>query len=169
MNTTEAIDSFLLFQTIERNASELTVKAYSKDLIELMEYAELESASTVEQMDFFLLRGFVASLYDRQLAKSSIERKIASVRSFFSYLYKKRVLEENPARMLKFPKKEKKILNVFPYEDIERLLAAPCDTQKDNAAVARDRLILELLYGTGVRVSELTGLNLRDIDMTGLT
>ena len=114
MRLTEAVDGFLSFQTIERNASTLTVNAYSKDLLELMDYAALENASNIEQVDYFVLRGFVASLYDRQLAKSSIERKIATVRSFFSYLYKKRLVEENPARMLKFPKKEKKILNVFP-------------------------------------------------------
>ena len=164
MQLTEAVDSFLSFQTIERNASKLTVNAYSKDLVELMEYAALENASEIAQVDYFVLRGFVASLYDRQLAKSSIERKIATIRSFFSYLYKKRLIEENPARILKFPKKEKKILNVFPYEDIEKLLNAP---EEGNAAAPRDRLILELLYGTGVRVSELVGLNMGDVDFSG--
>ena len=164
MDINHAIDSFLSFQSVERNASSLTVNAYSKDLIELVEYAEADKVNSVGQIDYFLLRGFVADLYDRGLAKSTIERKIATIRSWFNYLYKKRVIEENPARMLKFPKKEKKLLSVFPYEDIEKLLNAP---EEENAAYYRDSLILELLYGTGVRVSELTGLNVADIDFSG--
>jgi integrase/recombinase XerC len=166
MQLTEAIDSFLAFMTLERNASALTTEAYSKDLLELLVYAELEHIDTIEAVDYFLLRGFVASLYDRELAKSSIERKIATIRSFFAFLYKKRLVEENPARMVKFPRKEKKILNVFPYEDIEKLLNAPSQ-EADNPAMLRDSLIMELLYGTGMRVSELVGLDVDDIDFSG--
>jgi integrase/recombinase XerC len=163
MNIDAAIDKFLSFQTIERNASELTVNAYSKDLIELVEYIAGDMIDDTDKVDFFLLRGFVTSLYERGLAKSSIERKIATVRSFFSYLYKQRLIEENPSRMLKFPKKEKKALNVFPKDDIIKLLNAP---QDDDKAAPRDRVILELLYGTGMRVSELVGLDVADIDLS---
>ncbi|MDR0453262.1 MAG: tyrosine recombinase XerC [Deferribacteraceae bacterium] len=164
MNLSAAIDNFLQFQSIERNASSLTIKAYSEDLCELTGYAENEKVTTVEETDYFLLRGFIAYLYERGLAKSSIERKLATVRSFYNYLYKKRSIEENPARMLKFPKKEKKILSVFPKEDINKLLSAP---KEGNPAAPRDRLILELLYGTGMRVSELVGLNISDVDFSG--
>ncbi|MDR2885120.1 MAG: tyrosine recombinase XerC [Deferribacteraceae bacterium] len=164
MNIDIAVDTFLSFQTIERNASELTVNAYSKDLAELIEYIAGDMISEVERVDYFLLRGFVTSLYERKLAKSSIERKIATVRSFFSYLYKQRIMEENPSRMLKFPKKEKKSLNVFPKDDILKLLEAPKD---EDAAAPRDRVILELLYGTGMRVSELVGLDVSDVDLNG--
>ncbi|GAB7140507.1 tyrosine recombinase XerC [Deferribacterales bacterium RsTz2092] len=166
MHIDEAIDNFLVFQTIEKNSSKLTIKAYSKDLIELADYATMTSppVSEIEQFDYFLLRAFVATLYDRGLAKSSIERKVASTRSFFKYLQKKMLIEDNPSRMLKFPKKEKKLPSVFPVDDIEQLLDSPDD---NDTAAHRDRLILELLYGTGVRVSELVGLNVSDVDIGG--
>ena len=164
MDLSIAIDSFLQFQSIERNASAHTIKAYSEDMSELSEYVENERISAVEDIDFFMLRGFIAHLYERGLAKSSIERKLATVRSFYNYLFKKNIVEENPSRMLKFPKKEKKILNVFPKDDIDKLLAAP---KEDEPTAHRDKLILELLYGTGVRVSELVGLNIPDVDFSG--
>lgn len=131
-----------------------------------MLYLEQERISDVENIDYFILRGYIASLYEKKLAKSTIERKLASIRSFFKYLYKKQIIPDNPSRMLKFPKKEKKILSVFPKDDIMKLLFAP---KEEDAAYHRDRLILELLYGTGVRVSELAGLDIADIDFSGQT
>lgn len=165
MFTFEAVDNFLNFQTIERNASTHTLKAYSIDLGELSDYLDDEKVNNIEEVDYFLLRGFIGGLYEKKYAKSTIERKLATVRSFFKYLFQKKIIEENPSKMLKFPKKEKKILKVFPKDDIEKLLDIP-DTLDDTAA-KRDKLILEILYGTGVRVSELAGINLTDIDYAG--
>lgn len=164
MTVDHAIDAFITFQQLERNASALTLKAYSRDLADLAEYIEPEGITTVEGIDYYLLRGFMAQLYEKELARSTIERKLAAMKSFFKYLHKSLVIEENPSRMLKFPKKEKKVLNVFNQEDIYKLLDAPAN---DDPASARDRLILEFLYGTGVRVSELVGLNISDIDFGG--
>ena len=164
MHISEAVDGFISFQTIERNASSLTVKAYSTDLVELMDYVYSEKVEEIDKVDYYLLRGYIAGLYEKGLAKSSIERKLAAVRSFFKYLFKKEKITEDPARMLKYPKKEKKIPNVFPMDDIMKLLNAPDIVKK---AGKRDKVILELLYGTGMRVSELVGLNMSDIDFSG--
>jgi len=164
MELERALESFLKFLYTEKNSSEHTLTAYSKDLIELIEFLDIDKISLVDEVDYFNLRGFVASLYDRGLSKSTIERKIASVKSLFKYLQKKRIVDDNPARMLKFPRKDKKLFNVFNIDDIIRLVETP---DRETPAGMRDALIMELLYGTGVRVGELVGLDLSDVDMNG--
>lgn len=166
MNLDEAVAEFINFIKVERDYSGHSVTAYAKDLNELLIYADTEKyPDDIKSLDFFALRGFAASLYDRELSKASIERKISSIKSFFKFLYRKGILEENPARLLKFPKKEKKLPAVFNVDDIFSLL----DTADKSApAGLRDALILEMLYGTGVRVSELVGLNLTDVDLRGM-
>jgi integrase/recombinase XerC len=164
MNIYAAIDQFLNFLTLERNASSHTLRAYSRDLTELAEYAEGDEISEVENFDIYLLRGFVSSFYEKKVEKSTLERKIATLKSFFKFLLFKKAVAENPARQLKFPKKEKKLANVFARDSIIALIESPDVT---TPVGKRDRLILELLYGTGVRVGELEGLNVADIDMSG--
>ncbi|WP_265823610.1 site-specific tyrosine recombinase/integron integrase [Geovibrio ferrireducens] len=165
MNKDRAIADFILYLKNEKNASEHTIKAYSGDLTELAEYLETEKINDVKSVDFFILRGFAASLFDRDISKSTAERKIACLKSFFKFLHKKGITDDNHARMLKFPKKEKKAFNVFNIDDLLNLLELP---DKTEAAGMRDALILELMYGTGVRVSELTGLNISDVDLRGM-
>jgi integrase/recombinase XerC len=164
MNIYAAIDQFLNFLTLERNASSHTLRAYSRDLTELAEYAEGDEISEIENFDIYLLRGFVSSFYEKKVEKSTLERKISTLKSFFKFLIFKKAVTENPARQLKFPKKEKKLANVFARDSIITLIESPDSTTPSGK---RDRLILELLYGTGVRVGELEGLNVADIDMSG--
>ena len=165
MTLDEAISEFINFAKIERDYSAHSITAYAKDLNELIVYLDEEKyPDDISKVDFFALRGFVATLYDRSLSKSSIERKIASIKSFFKFLYKKSILEENPARMIKFPKKEKKLPSVFNIDDIFKLLDM---VDISSPMGLRDGLILEMLYGTGVRVSELAGLNVTDVDLQG--
>lgn len=164
MNIDKAVTLFLNFMLREKGASEHTLKNYSRDLADLCTYLEESGIDNISDADFFTLRGFVAMLFDKGLAKSTIERKIACLKSFFAYMQKKGHTEENPARMLKFPKKEQKAFKVFNIDSIIALLDAP---DKSAPAGMRDALLLELMYGTGVRVSELVGLNLSDIDFGG--
>lgn len=165
MNLDTAVSEFINFVKIERDYSDHSITAYAKDLSELLIYVDSEKyPDDIKSVDFFALRGFVASLYDRNLSKATIERKISSIKSFFKFLYKKGVLEENPARMLKFPKKDKKLPTVFNVDDIFKLLDTP-DTSTPMGL--RDCLILEMLYGTGARVSEIAGLNVTDVDIKG--
>ena len=155
MEIDNAIEEFINFVRVEREYSEHSVTAYAKDLSELSIYAHDEKVpDDVKSLDFFTLRGFITTLYDRELSKSSIERKISTIKSFFKFLYRRGFIEENPARMLKFPKKEKYLPTVFNVDDIFTLLDLP---DKTTPMGMRDALILELLYGTGVRVSELVG------------
>lgn len=165
MNIDRVIADYLLYMKNEKNASVYTIKAYSGDLAELAGYLDTENIDSIKAVDFFILRGFIAFQFDKSVSKSTIERKVATLKSFFNYLHKKSVVEENHARMLKFPKKEKKVFNVFNIDDILRLLESPDKTESSGM---RDALILELMYATGVRVSELTGLNISDIDLRGM-
>jgi len=164
MNIDKAVTVFLKFLHQEKGASEHTIKNYSRDLADLCSYLEESGIDNVNDVDFFALRGFVAMLFDKGLAKSTIERKIACLKSFFGHMQKKNHTDDNPARMLKFPKKEQKAFKVFNIDSIIALLDAP---DKSEAAGMRDALLLELMYGTGVRVSELVGLNVSDIDFGG--
>ena len=153
MDIDTAVDEFINFVQVEREYSEHSVTAYAKDLSELAIYIQEEKIpDDILSVDFYVLRGFITTLYDRNLSKSSIERKISTIKSFFKFLYRRGVIEENPARMLKFPKKEKYLPTVFNVDDIFALLDLP---DKSTPMGLRDALILELLYGTGVRVSEL--------------
>jgi integrase/recombinase XerC len=165
MNIDKAVAVFLKFMDREKAASEHTLKNYSRDLADLCSYLEESGIENIEEADFFALRGFVAMLFDKGLAKSTIERKIACLKSFFAHLQKKNLLDDNPARMLKFPKKDQKTLQVFNIDSVLTMLDAP---DKNDAAGLRDALLLELMYGTGVRVSELVGLNMSDIDFGGM-
>ncbi len=166
MEIDNAIEEFINFVRVEREYSEHSVVAYSKDLSELSIYAHAENVpDDIKSIDFFLLRGFITTLYDKNLSKSSIERKISTIKSFFKFLYRKGILTENPARMLKFPKKEKYLPHVFNVDDIFTLLDLP---DKSTPMGMRDALILELLYGTGMRVSELVGLDRSMIDLNGM-
>jgi len=165
MNIDKAVAVFLKFMHQEKGASEHTIKNYSRDLADLCTYLEESKIENIEDVDFFTLRGFVAMLFDKGLAKSTIERKIACLKSCFAYMQKKNRMDDNPARMLKFPKKEQKAFKVFNIDSVIALLDAP---DKADAAGMRDALLLELMYGTGVRVSELVGLNVSDVDFGGM-
>lgn len=165
MNIDEAAAAYLDFMQNEKGASRHTLVNYSKDLADLCSYLEESGINTIEDTDFFMLRGFVAMLYEKGFSKSTVERKIACLKSFFNYLQKKNKSEDNPARMLKFPKKEKKAFDVFNIDSIMTLLELP---RKDEPFGLRDALLLEMMYGTGVRVSELVGLGINDIDFGGL-
>jgi integrase/recombinase XerC len=164
MNIDKAITQFHDFLKNEKNVSNHTLKSYMNDLNDLFDFLENENITNIKDVDFFILRGFVTTLFDRELAKSTIERKIACLKSFFNFLSKKEIIKSSPAKMLKFPKKEKKLFNVFNIDDILNLLELP---DKSEPAGMRDALILELLYGTGIRVSELVGINIPDIDFSG--
>ena len=166
MEIDNAVEEFINFIRVERQYSQHSITAYAKDLSELAIYIDSEKLeNNIKKIDFYALRGFITTLYDKELSKSSIERKISTLKSFFKFLYRRGIIEDNPARMLKFPKKEKYLPNVFNVDDIFTLLDLP---DKSTPMGMRDALILELLYGTGVRVSELVGLDRSMVDLQGM-
>jgi integrase/recombinase XerC len=165
MEISRCIKLFEKYLNDEKGFSVHTLKSYKIDLKDFELFLEEESINNIENIDFFVLRGFVASLFQKDLSKATMERKIACLKSFYKFLNQKGYLSDNPARMLKFPPKEKKLFKVFNIDDVLRLLEIP---DKTTPSGLRDALILEILYGTGIRVSELVGINMEDIDLVGL-
>jgi len=145
----------------ERNASPHTIKAYSRDLSLFAAYA---GSRGWKQIDHIAVRGFLSQLYDKGLSKTSVARALAAVRSLYRWLAREGVVEQNPAKLVATPRLPKKLPRVPTIEEMNSVI----DGQMPEVAAfpERDRLMLELLYGCGIRNSELTGINLDDIRLS---
>jgi integrase/recombinase XerC len=145
----------------ERNSSPHTIKAYTGDLANFAAYA---GSRDWKQIDHVVIRGFLSQLYAKGLGKTSVARSLAAVRSLYRWLAQEGVVEQNPAKLVSTPKLPKKLPRVPTIEEINSVL----DGAMPEAASfpERDRLMLELLYGCGIRNSELTGINLDDIRLS---
>jgi integrase/recombinase XerC len=145
----------------ERNASPHTVKAYSRDLALFAAYA---GSRGWKQIDHIVVRGFLSQLYENGLSKTSVARALAAVRSLYRWLAQEGLVEQNPAKLVATPKLPKKLPRVPTIEEMNSVI----DGEMPEAAAfpERDRLMLELLYGCGIRNSELTGINLDDIRLS---
>src|SRR5579864_4471424 len=145
----------------ERNASPHTIKAYSGDLANFAAYA---GARGWKSIDHIAIRGFLSQLYEKGLGKTSVARSLAAVRSLYRWLAREGVVEQNPAKLVATPKLPKKLPRVPTIEEMNSVL----DGQMPETASfpERDRLMLELLYGCGIRNSERTRINLDDIRLS---
>lgn len=160
-----ALADYLRHLAIERNASALTVKSYREDLTQALAFfhERLGSAAvTPDRITTRLLRALLAWLHEQGYAKSTIARRIASVRSWLRFLCRRGVLIENPSEGLRGPRQDKKLPHFLTQADVTRLLSAPTG---DGPLGLRDRAILEVLYSAGVRVGELCSLKLDDLDL----
>ena len=174
----QTIQKYLQYLHSVRNASPHTLVNYKNDLEQFVEFLTPPETETppLGQVTHHLIREFVAHLHDNRLEKSSIARKLAALRSFFKYCVREGILKENPARLVPTPKLPKRIPSVLSAEEMNGFLnqlagevagkgkRSAARIQEDSLLLARDRAILELLYAAGLRVSELTGLNLVDMD-----
>jgi integrase/recombinase XerC len=145
----------------ERNASPHTIKAYSGDLANFAAYAGSRGWNSI---DHIAIRGFLSQLYEKGLGKTSVARSLAAVRSLYRWLAREGAVEQNPAKLVATPKLPKKLPRVPTIEEMNSVL----DGQMPEVAAfpERDRLMLELLYGCGIRNSELTGINVDDIRLS---
>lgn len=146
-----------------RNDSAHTVRAYEADLEEFFAYV----AKAVEEVDLLTLRQWLASLYGRELAPATIRRKISAVRALFRYLSREKRIASDPARLLRSPKMPKTVPEVPNAEVTNAIVDGELPFEIERPYPKRDRLLLELLYGSGLRVSEAVGLNIEDFDRTG--
>ncbi|HTS38845.1 MAG TPA: tyrosine recombinase XerC [Candidatus Solibacter sp.] len=145
----------------ERNSSAHTIKAYTGDLANFAAYA---GSRGWNQLDHIAIRGFLSQLYEKGLSKTSVARALAAVRSLYRWLAQEGVVEQNPAKLVATPKLPKKLPRVPTIEEMNSVLDGEMPEQA--AFPERDRLMLELLYGCGIRNSELTGINLDDIRLS---
>ncbi len=160
----QALADFLRHLGLEKNASAYTVKSYREDLTQAMNFFHERSGSVLrpEQISTRLLRTFVAWLHDQGYARTTISRRIAAVRSWCRFMCRQGIMEKNPADGLRGPKLDRKLPHFLNRSDVDRLLVAPGN---GNGLALRDRAILETLYSAGLRVSELVGLELGDLDL----
>ena len=195
MENSVMVQNFLSYLKFEKRFSEHTVKCYGADLFQFGQFimenaaqfqhpdlsgeafstsdspALATSHQTEVKLDQKLLtievddaRAYMASLNEKQYSKSTIARKLATLRSFYKFLVKRGQIDSNPVEVIRTPKQEKKLPRFLEYEEVKKLLDTPPLT---HWLGARDRAILETLYSTGIRVSELVALNMDDIDFLG--
>jgi integrase/recombinase XerC len=155
----EAVADFLRHLK-ERNSSPHTIKAYKQDLELFSAYAGFRGW---KQIDHIEVRGFLSQLYEKGLSKASVARALAAVRSLYRWLAREGVVEQNPAKLVATPKLPKKLPRVPTIEEMNLVIDGAMPEVA--AFPERDRLMFELLYGCGIRNSELTGINLDDISL----
>ncbi|MFQ5721633.1 MAG: tyrosine recombinase XerC [Candidatus Aminicenantales bacterium] len=157
------LHKFLDFLRYERNASPYTIASYRRDLNQLKNYLKQKRIS-LRDLDNITLRGFLSSLFQRGNKKSTVARKLASTRSFLQYCLQKGWLEDNPAQVVATPKQGKNVPSFLSEEEMAHFLDLP--KKPKNVLDYRDRALLELLYATGIRVGELVGMNVEDINFS---
>jgi len=165
----DLLGSFLVHLEKERDVSPHTVKAYTRDLTDLQTFLAthlgVESVAW-EQVDRLAMRAWLAHLSRRGLARRSSARALSAARSFFRFLHRNDVVEANPARAVGTPKLEKHLPGHLDRQQVETMLAAVATRAKEGRFTdIRDRAILELFYSAGLRISELRGIDRRDLDI----
>lgn len=165
------IDDFMKHLKYERNASPHTLRNYESDLVQFYDYVAppdekgRRRSVNVRDIDHLTIREYMGKLYDLKKKKSSIHRKVASLRTFFGFLCREGVMEMNPAKLVATPRVERTLPKHLTIEQMVRFIETP---DVETLLGKRDRAMLELLYASGLRVSELVGLNMTDVDFTNL-
>lgn len=158
-----AMERFLRYLKAERNASAYTIKSYREDLTSFVQFLQRddERPPHASQISLLELRGYIGAMHEAGYAKSSVSRRLASIRSFFRFAQREGWVAQNPAKPLRNPRPDRKLPHTLSTDEIDRLLQTP-DAGTD--AGLRDRAILETMYSAGLRVSEAVSLNDDDVD-----
>lgn len=158
----EDLNEYIRELSINKNYSENTIEAYKRDLNEYFSYLKNNNKNYLS-IDYDSIRKYLSYLNDKKDTNSTISRKISSLRGFYSYLRLNEKIKNNPFKLINLPKKEQKLPRFFYYNELEKLFAA-CDTS--TSLGQRNLAILEVLYATGTRVSELINIKLEDINFS---
>lgn len=156
MNNKNYIDKFLNYLKLEKNYSDLTISSYEKDLTEYISFVN-KSVIDIKKSD---IENYLNMLFINENKSSTVSRKISSLKSFYKYLKEEKIIEVSPMLSIKYPKKEKNLPKFVQYNELLEML----DISKEGEYGERNNLIVELMYATGVRVSELVNIKLSDID-----
>jgi len=157
-----SIDKFIEELRYEKNYSELTTNGYSKNLFLFLEYLNDNDIMNYNKIDYRDIRNYINYMYDLNYSNKTISRNISALRSFFKYLVSNGSIDKNPMTLVTNPKLDKKLPKYLNYEDTEKLLNA---FDNSNYIGLRNSLALEMLYSTGMRVSEISSIKLNDISM----
>jgi len=158
------LDQFLHYLIVEKGLSKNTIEAYSLDLTRFLDHLRARGIRELRDIGKFDVRGFLLSLKKKNLSTKSIGRDLSAIRSFFKFLIQEGILETNPIEDLESPKMAKKIPEILSLNEIERILEQP---NLQTPLGIRDRAMLEMLYATGMRVSELTRLPAHQVNLEG--
>ena len=161
----QLLSDFLAQLTIEKRASQYTVKSYKRDLNCLSTYCESKSISLWTDLKQTDIRSYMASRHRQGLSSTSLQRELSAIRSFFNFLLKNQLTDNNPGQYIKAPKKTRKLPKTLDVDQIKSLLEAGTNSTIE----IRDLAMFELFYSSGIRLSELAQLNLTDIDLTDKT
>ncbi|WP_203362295.1 tyrosine recombinase XerC [Bacillus sp. REN10] len=156
------LKDFIEYLRIEKNYSAYTIDGYTRDINEFFLFMNEQGIVTLDQVEYFNVRVYLTKLYEKRMARSSIARKVSSLRSFFRYLVREKVVKENPFTLVQQAKKGEKLPSFFYEEEVEELFVA---CEGDSPLQVRNKALLELLYATGIRVSECAAIELKDIDL----
>lgn len=153
------LNNFISYLTNNKRYSPYTITSYKKDTYDYLEFLKKNNID-IKNSNYKIVEEYSKYLYKKKLSKRSIARKYSSIRTFYNYLEKKNILENNIFNLVENPKKEEKLPRFINEYELDKMFEIPDNSPKGQ----RDRLILELLYGTGVRVSELVNIKINDID-----
>ncbi len=162
----EALEDYLCFIDGERNLSPHTQRGYRQDLEQFLEFAARAGKKDLREVDYRFLRSYLAYLHTRSFSRASIARKTSTLRNFFSFLYQRGKIDSNPAAILASPKQQRKLPRVVSVQDIDR--SERENKEREGISIyrtsLRDLAMVEMLYGSGIRVGELVGLDVGDVD-----
>lgn len=156
------IDDFLEYLHNVKNTSANTIMSYKRDLLKWNDYMGTQGVTSIEQVTEELLLSFIDYLQNKKFKAATISRNVASLKAFYHYLYKEQLVDKDISEVLHAPKVEKKLPEIMSMDDAVKLIEQPKGNKPKDL---RDRAMLELLYATGIRVSELIGLKTSDINM----
>jgi len=160
---TEYLRQFIEYLEIEKNASQYTIQFYKADIETFFQFLRREEATSLRDVDYRVIRIFLTELYEKQLSRTTVSRTISCLRSFYTFLERSKVVHNNPFMHISLPKQKTKLPSFFYEEEIAQLFNV-CDTTTPLGQ--RDQAILELMYATGMRVSECEQLTLEQIDFS---
>ena len=155
-------NKYIDYLEVERNASPYTIRNYTTDLFDFFRFLGNSGIESLKEVDRHTLRDYLSSLIEQGFVKASIARKLSAIRSFYRYLLREEIVATSPVATTSSPKLDKRLPSFLTIEEMNRLLAAP---NLSTPQGLRDRALLELLYASGLRVSELVSLNLEMVDL----
>jgi len=160
------IERFLRYLELERNYSPNTLRGYRSDLKEFERYIRESGLNSVLEVDHLTVRGYLARLQLNGLSRATVQRKLSSLKTLYRFLHRMGFIEADPTASISTPRVERRLPDFLTVEEVDMLLSAP---REDRPIEVRDKAMLELMYSTGVRVSELLAIDLNDIDISEMT
>lgn len=162
-NVNNSLKLFIEYLQIERNYSQYTIEHYQHDIREFFMFMSEQGLNNLKDVEYSDTRIYLTRLFDQQLSRKSVARRISCMRSFYKFLLREKLTEDNPFSLVSIPKLEKRLPDFFYEEELSKLFEA-CETE--SFLGKRNKAILELLYGTGMRVGECCKIQLKDIDFS---